>query len=129
MYKIPIKPLSNNQAWQGKRYKTKKYLQYQEDLRIYLKTLNLPRLEKKQNFWVYYRFGTNKLQDYDNSIKSFQDILCGELRIDDRYILGAFIEKEVVKKGSEFIKFEVFSSIEELLDFAKEMGNNYVDAE
>jgi Holliday junction resolvase RusA-like endonuclease len=29
---IPIKPMSINTAWQGRRYKTKKYKQYEQDV-------------------------------------------------------------------------------------------------
>ena len=121
MYKIFIKPLSNNQAWKGKRYKTDKYLKYQRYVKILLKKLKFPKLKEKQNFWVYYKFGTSRLQDYDNAIKVWQDLLCTELGIDDRYILGAFIQKEIVKKGEEFIEFEIFKSLEDFFYFIEKI--------
>ena len=33
---IPIKPLSVNEAWQGKRFKTNKYQKYERDMLILL---------------------------------------------------------------------------------------------
>ena len=39
--KINIKPLSINKAWQGKRYRSKDYKNYQEAMELLLKNKNI----------------------------------------------------------------------------------------
>ena len=43
MVHIDIKPLSVNEAWQGRRYKTPKYKQYQETLLWLLPKIKIPK--------------------------------------------------------------------------------------
>ena len=50
---------------------------------------------------------SSKLADYDNPIKAFQDILQKKYNFNDSKIYKATIIKEIVKKGDEFIKFEI----------------------
>ncbi len=104
MIKLQIKPLSVNQVWQGKRYKTNTYKQY-EQLVLFL----LPKLEVPQGkLQVHFEFGlSSKNADWDNPIKPIQDILQKKYGFNDRMIYKAIVEKVDVKKGSEFIKFEI----------------------
>ena len=102
--KIKIKPLSVNECLQGRRFKTPKYKTYERELMLKLKPLELP----KPPFEVYYKFGfSSKLSDYDNPIKPMQDILQKHYNFDDRDIFKAVVEKEIVKKGEEFIEFSI----------------------
>jgi Holliday junction resolvase RusA-like endonuclease len=106
MVNINIKPLSVNQCWQGKRFKTPKYKQYEKDLLLMLPKIKLP----KPPFKVYYEFGfSNSLSDWDNPIKPLQDILQKKYDFDDRHIFEATVKKTKVKKGKEYIKFEINS--------------------
>jgi len=107
MKQINIKPLSVNQAWQGKRFKTSDYKAF--EMEIWGK---LPRREipKKGKLFIHYQFGlSNKGADYDNCIKVFQDILQRKYGFDDNRIYRAVIEKIDVKKGDEFIRFKIES--------------------
>ena len=70
--KIEIKPLSVNEAWQGKRFKTAKYLSYEKELMLLLPKINIPSTPLVLSVNVGY---SNKLSDIDNCIKPFQDIL------------------------------------------------------
>lgn len=105
--KIDIKPLSVNQAWQGRRFKTKLYKRYEKDVMFLLPSkMDIPVGELK----VTYKFGfSNSLSDIDNGIKSFQDILQKYYGFDDRQIFKMIVEKEIVKKGEEFIEFKIES--------------------
>ena len=104
MIKIDLKPLSVNEAWKGKRFRTDKYRKFQTDL-SYL----LPKIEiTNPPFCLKLVFGfSNKLSDIDNPVKLVQDILVKKYGFDDRDIYRLEVDKTIVKKGSEFIRFEI----------------------
>lgn len=104
MYKVDIKPLSVNQVWQGKRFKTSKYKSYEREMILKLPKIKMP----KPPFKVYYEFGmSSSLSDWDNPIKPFQDILQKKYNIDDRDIFEANVKKVKTEKGKEYIKFKI----------------------
>lgn len=105
--RIAIKPLSVNQCWQGKRFKTPKYKNYEKELMYRLPALKLPPTP----YHLILKFGfSSKLADWDNPVKPFQDILQKRYNFDDRDIFKATVEKEIVKKGAEFIEFKIITS-------------------
>lgn len=102
--KVNIKVLSVNECWQGKRFKTKKYIAYEKLLLCILKPLKIPL----PPFKVYYELGmSNALSDFDNPIKPLQDILQKKYGFNDRDIYEAHIKKVKVKKGEEYFIFEI----------------------
>ena len=102
--KLDIKPLSVNDAWQGRRYKTDKYEAYQRAVLYMLPRIKLPEPPYK----VYYEYGlSNKAADYDNPTKQFQDCLSKKYGFDDKEIYAAEIRKVIVKRGKEYIKFRI----------------------
>ena len=101
--KIDIKPLSVNECWQGRRFKTDSYKSYEFKLLLLLPKIKLP----DPPFEAYYTFGlSNNLGDADNLIKPFQDILSKKYGFNDRVIHRIIIEKIIVQKGSEYVQFE-----------------------
>lgn len=61
-------------------------------------------------FKVYYEFGmSNSQSDWDNPIKPLQDILQKRYNFNDKDIYEANVKKVKVKKGEEYIKFEITS--------------------
>jgi len=102
--KINIKPLSVNSAWRGRRFKTDEYKNYEEVLLFLLPKLNVP----SGKLSVIYIFGlSSKNADGDNCIKQFQDIISKRYGFNDREIYHWDIKKVDVKKGDEFIEFEI----------------------
>lgn len=102
--KIKIKPLSVNECWAGRRFKTPKYKQYEEELLWKLKDYEIP-LGKIE---IVFEFGfSNKMSDWDNPIKPLQDILQKRYGFNDRDVYKAIVRKELVDKGEEYIKFEI----------------------
>lgn len=102
---IKVKPLSTNNAFQGRRYKTPLYKSFEEECLWLLPNLQIPEglLE------VHYTFGlSNKLADIDNPTKLFQDILQKRYSFNDAKIYRLIIDKVIVKKGEEFITFSIF---------------------
>jgi len=103
MHTIKIKPLSVNKVWQGKRFKTQVYKSYEKELLYTLPTAKVP----KPPYKISYVFGMSLSSDIDNPVKPFQDILCKRYNFDDRYIFEINIKKVKVKKGEEFIQFDI----------------------
>jgi Holliday junction resolvase RusA-like endonuclease len=103
--KLNVKPLSVNQVWQGKRFKTPKYKAYEKELLLLLPNDYKVPLKPLE---ITLKFGfSSKLSDWDNPIKPFQDILQKKYKFNDSQIYKAIVIKEIVKKGDEFIEFEI----------------------
>lgn len=103
--KIQIKPLSVNQAWQGKRFKTPKYKAFEKEMLLKLKPI---KIDFKGDLEVNIKYGfSSKLADIDNPCKVVLDCLQKKYGFDDRQIIKLGQEKEIVKKGNEFIKIEI----------------------
>lgn len=106
MYKLDIKPMSVNTAYTGKRYKTDAYRAYFKLVSYSLKKFILP----KPPLSVYYEFGfSNEASDIDNPVKLFQDILQKKYNFNDKDVYKMVVEKHIVPKGKEYIKFEIKS--------------------
>lgn len=100
-----IKPLSVNEAWQGKRYKTPKYKKYEKDLLLILPKLQMP----KPPYVIIYEFGITSQSDFDNPIKPLQDILCKKYKFNDNDILIGISKKTIIKNKQHFFKVSIFS--------------------
>jgi Holliday junction resolvase RusA-like endonuclease len=104
MPRVDIKPLSVNQAWQGKRFKTPAYKQYEKQVLLMLPKIDVPEGKLALNI----RFGlSSKNADVDNPVKCFVDCMQKKYGFNDRNIYKMSIEKVDVKKGHEFIEFSV----------------------
>lgn len=104
-YKVWIKPMSVNEAWEGRRFKSKAYKDYEEEM-LYLlpRTVHIPN---PKSITLFLEFGVSSvLFDIDNGEKPFTDILQKKYGFNDRYIFRKLTEKTIVKKGDEFIKFK-----------------------
>ena len=104
--RIDIKPLSVNEAWQGKRFKTDAYKKFERDLLLLLPAkINLPNSE---HYKIYFRFGfSSSLSDWDNPIKPTQDVLQKKYQFNDKQIKRAVVDVESVEKGNEYIEFQI----------------------
>lgn len=106
-YTLNIKPLSTNQAWQGKRFRTDLYNDYIQQMHLILpKSIDIPDVK---NIKLAIEFGfSSRLSDLDNPIKQFLDCLVKKYKFDDRYIQELHVFKAIVKKGNEYIKFKIY---------------------
>lgn len=103
---IQIKPLSVNQAWQGKRFKTEAYKTYERTLLYMLPMLQLPDAP----YLIEMEFGfSNSASDWDNPIKPLQDILQKKYNFNDKDVFKAVVTKVKVKKGEDYLKFKITS--------------------
>jgi Holliday junction resolvase RusA-like endonuclease len=101
---INIKPLSVNDAWQGRRVKSKKYRQYESDILKLLRPMTVPDGPLE----LYLKWGFSSAgSDWDNPIKPFQDCLQKRYDFNDNRVVRAVKEKVKVNKGEEFIEFSI----------------------
>lgn len=99
--RIDIKPLSVNQAWQGRRFKTPEYKAFERAVLLLLKPLKVPDGDLE----IVLQFGCGF--DFDNPVKPFIDCLQKKYGFNDNRIKKATIEVVAVEKGKEFIEFEI----------------------
>jgi Holliday junction resolvase RusA-like endonuclease len=110
MQKLNIKPLSVNECWYGKHIATKKLRDYQRHLSIMLDNeIEFEELLKSdKKLQVNYTFGlSSKNADVDNVVKAFQDAIQEKYDFNDKRFYRIVAEKVDVKKGNEFIEFEI----------------------
>ena len=107
--RVNIKPLSVNEAWKGRRFKTDKYKRYQRDVMLLLRPLQIPAAPAKLAISITVGY-SNSQSDVDNVAKPFIDILQKKYGFNDSRIYRLTLVKEVVKKGAEFIEFEISES-------------------
>ena len=106
MQKLNIKPLSVNEAWQGKRFKTPKYKKYESDMLMILPNdLKVPN-DKPLSLFVEFGF-SNSASDIDNCLKQLIDCLQKKYNFNDKLINELNVRKIKVSKGYEHIIFEI----------------------
>lgn len=104
--KIDVKPLTVNQCWQGKRFKTPEYKAYEKEVLLKLPRIVVPHGKLK----IILEFGVSNMQsDWDNPVKPFQDILQKKYWFNDANIWEAEVRKIKVPKGEEYACFEFIS--------------------
>lgn len=105
--RVNIKPLSINQAFKGRRFKTPEYKVYHTAVSLLLpKKIIVPEGLLR----VTYEFGlSSNGADLDNPMKCLQDILSQKYGFNDNRIMEATVRKVIVKKGEEYIQFSIES--------------------
>jgi Holliday junction resolvase RusA-like endonuclease len=104
MNRLKIKPLSVNECFQGRRFKTPLYKAYEEEVLYLLKKepISSGKLFLRLTVGV-----SSKNADLDNIIKPLVDILQKKLGFNDRQIYAMDLWKEDVRKGEEFIEYDL----------------------
>ena len=109
MHRLPIKPLSNNDTWQGRRFKTKAYKAYEFELLHTLPKLDIPKGIKLE---LHINVGfSSKGSDLDNVLKPFLDCLSKKYKFNDNRIYRLELNKNIVSKGFEYIEFNIMEHV------------------
>ena len=105
MHLIKIKPLSVNEAYQGRRFRTPKHDLFKTEIKYLLpQWLELP----EPPYVIIFEFGVSSpLSDGDNLVKCTQDSIADKYGFNDRLIKRWIVDIELVKKGEEYIKFDL----------------------
>ena len=107
---IPIKPLSVNNAWRGRRFASDELKAYKRQVPLMLPSkITIPRGKLIICFDFYF---SSKASDYDNPIKSLQDIICDAYGLNDNNIYAGIIRKHIVKRGQERSEFKIHAATE-----------------
>lgn len=101
---LPIKALSVNACWQGRRYLTGQAKAYIEQVLWLLPKMKVPmgKLSVKLVFYL-----SSKNCDADNGVKVFVDCLAKKYGFNDKMIYHYDITKIDCKKEEEKIEFEI----------------------
>ena len=102
--RLDIKPLSVNEAWKGRRFRSDKYKSYQKHMALVLRPLDIPDGDIQLD--VTFGF-SNSASDIDNPLKPFIDCLQKKYGFNDKMIKRLNVVSEKVKKGDEFIDFNI----------------------
>ena len=104
MPKIEIKPISVNEAFRGKRFKTPAYSKFEKSCLWLLPKMETPK--GKLELILHFGF-SSKGSDIDNGIKQTTDVLSKKYGFNDNMIYSLIVKKEIVPKGKEFFSFEI----------------------
>jgi len=105
-FKLNEKPLSINEAWQGKRFKTPAYKRYEDAM---LLLMPKAKVDPEQMLRVEFFFGfSNKASDLDNPVKLLMDIAQKKYGFNDKMVFELNVRKCIVKKGEEFIQMGIY---------------------
>ena len=106
-FKLNQKPLSVNLAWQGKRFKTPAYKEYESSM---LLMMPKGKIETDQMLRVEFFFGfSNAASDLDNPVKLLMDIAQKKYGFNDKMVYEMNVRKCIVKKGEEFIHMGIYN--------------------
>ena len=72
---IELKPLSVNKAWQGRRFKTKDYKQYEKDFNLLVGSLEKEKIKGDIAVTIEWHLKNDKRTDIDNPTKPLLDLL------------------------------------------------------
>ena len=105
MIKLQIKPLSINEAYKGRRFRTSQYDTYIRQMMFILpERLTIP----KSNIKLFIEFGySSAASDIDNGVKCFIDCLQKKYGFNDKLITELNVRKIKVEKSKEHIIFEI----------------------
>lgn len=103
--KIKVKPMTMNQAYTGKRFKSNLYKSYITACMIRLRPMKIPDGELELHLQIGV---SNRGFDVDNCAKPFIDILQKKYKFNDNRIYVLNIMKKIVPKGQEYISFDIF---------------------
>lgn len=104
MIAIKTKPLSVNVAYRGRRFESSAYKDYKKIVFSLLPRIQIP----DGHLTIIFRVGfSNNGSDIDNVIKPFTDILQKAYEFNDNRVFRIEAQKEIVKKGEEYISFDI----------------------
>jgi len=111
--KFKTKPISLNECWQLKgwrKFKSKKYKLFQDDIALQLRETDWPYKSRDLELEAIYRFGfSNRAADLDNAVKPIQDTLSDLYSWNDSKMYGFKASKIIVPKGKEFINVSIYT--------------------
>ena len=105
--RLPLKAVSTNQLYVGKKIKSRLARQFEADVAVLLKA-NAPDITLPDgDLTLHLRFGITRRSDVSNCVKLLEDCIARHYGINDRRFAGLTMVRQHVKPGQEFIVFEI----------------------
>ncbi len=105
-FKLNERPLSINEAWQWKRFKTPAYNNYDKAILLHMPKGQID-VEKMLRIEFFFGF-SNKASDLDNPVKLLIDLAQKKYGFNDKNVFELNVRKCIVKKGEEFIQMGIY---------------------
>ena len=93
MIKLNVKPLSINDAYKGRRYRTYEYKAYIKECMLKLKKEDEEMFKHDSLYLVITFYMSSKAMDADNPIKPIVDILQKKYGFNDNKVMDYMIQK------------------------------------
>lgn len=107
-HKFNFKPLSANKMFYRGKQLTREYREYRENIYEDIPNRNKwPFHEEDPLYFEVYVGLSSKLADVDNCIKPLLDTFQYMFEFNDKYVFAVYIQKELVKRGEEYIDVTV----------------------
>lgn len=104
MHRINLKPVSVNECFTGRRFKTDLYKRYIDSIGFMAPKIKMP----EPPFQIHLKFGfSNEASDFDNCVKTTIDSLAKKYGFNDKLIRRAIIDIEIVPVKKEYFEFEI----------------------
>lgn len=116
--RVEIKPISVNECWQGRKFKTPAYTAYEKEMLLRLSPYDMKQAKEPLEISLIVGL-SNIASDVDNVVKPFLDILQKKYNFNDKYVFRLIVEKVIVVKGAEFIEFYIKNLTPRLQALAK----------
>lgn len=104
--RVIIKPVSVNQCWQGRRFKTTKYKAFEIEMLLKMPKAKLPPAPYQVS--LVFGFATAQ-SDIDNAVKPTLDLIQKKYGINDKDVYELSVLKKVVGDGNQFIYYKIES--------------------
>ena len=104
---LPLKPISTNKLYTGRRWKSAAAKQFEKDIALHLLAACRDRTLPDGELAIHFQFGTSRRMDVSNCVKLVEDCIARHFGIDDRRFTAQTVVRVPVKKGQEFITFRI----------------------
>jgi len=103
---LPVKPLSINKCFLGRKRKSGDYRKYEQ---LLFNSIDITRtVWDRGRLQIHFVFGVSSSQaDVDNPVKPLQDILQKVYHFNDKRVYRIIADKILVKRGEEFIQWAI----------------------
>lgn len=116
---IPVIALSVNKLYGGRRYRTRAYERYREEVFFFLREYDRDAYDLSGPLEMHLEVGfSSPLSDLSNSVKAIEDIISEYFEFNDKMVIDTVLRKYLVPKGEEYIKV-LFKRCKREYDFRK----------
>ena len=105
--RLPLKPISTNRMWIGRKIKTKIARQFEVEVARHLAEQAKPCELPDGDLTLHCRFGVTRQSDVSNCVKLLEDCIARHYGFDDRRFAGHTAVRVPAKRGEEFIVFVI----------------------